>query len=149
MARMVDTRLLKCVMFGELRGAGCVEGQKKEWIGCFLSFRLNTDQWTTAAQGEMDRCRDNQGWTTACSRIPERHGKDQGEDSPKQCGLVLVRSPLLAMSFFPVFFVPLPFFLRMESTPYVFFLPDGVFKEFVFFLPCDHGLDFRHQLLIM
>ena len=34
--------------------------------------------------GETDRCRESQGWTTACSSMPERHGKDQGEDSPKQ-----------------------------------------------------------------
>ena len=41
---MEDTRLPKCVMFGELVGsAGCVEGQEKEW---------NADQWTTAAQDE-------------------------------------------------------------------------------------------------
>ena len=33
--------------------------------------------------GEMDRCRESQGWTTACSRMYERDGKDQGEDSPK------------------------------------------------------------------
>ena len=36
--------------------------------------------------GEMDRCRENQGWTTACSGMPERDGKDQEEDSPKQAG---------------------------------------------------------------
>ena len=36
--------------------------------------------------GEMDRCRGSQGWTTACSRMPERAGNDQGEDSPKQAG---------------------------------------------------------------
>ena len=36
--------------------------------------------------GEMDRCRVSQGWTTACSRLPERDGKDQGEDIPKQAG---------------------------------------------------------------
>ena len=36
--------------------------------------------------GEMDRCRKSQGWTTACSRMPERDGKDPGEDSPKQTG---------------------------------------------------------------
>ena len=36
--------------------------------------------------GELDRCRGSQGWTTACSRMPERDGKDQGEDSPKQAG---------------------------------------------------------------
>ena len=27
--------------------------------------------------GEMDRCRGSQGWTTACSRMPERDGEDQ------------------------------------------------------------------------
>ena len=26
----------------------------------------------------MDRCRKNQGWTAACSGMPERDGKDQG-----------------------------------------------------------------------
>ena len=36
--------------------------------------------------GEMDRCRENQGWTTACSGVPERDEKDQEEDSPKQAG---------------------------------------------------------------
>ena len=35
---------------------------------------------------EMDRCRESQGWTTVCSGMPERDGKDQGEDSPKQAG---------------------------------------------------------------
>ena len=36
--------------------------------------------------GEMDRCRERQGWTTACNSMSERDGKDQGEDSPKQAG---------------------------------------------------------------
>ena len=37
--------------------------------------------------GEMDRCRESRGWTTACSSgMPERDGKDQGEDIPKQAG---------------------------------------------------------------
>ena len=36
--------------------------------------------------GEMDRCRESQSWTTACSDMPERDGKDQGEDSQKQAG---------------------------------------------------------------
>ena len=36
--------------------------------------------------GEMDRCRGSQGWTKACSGMPERDGKDQAEDSPKQGG---------------------------------------------------------------
>ena len=47
--RMEDTRLPKCVMFGEMvRGAGCVGGQEKEWMGCFLddlrAFGINADQ---------------------------------------------------------------------------------------------------------
>ena len=34
---MEDLRLTKCVMFGELvGGAGCVGGQGKGWMGCFL-----------------------------------------------------------------------------------------------------------------
>ena len=54
-ARMEDTRLPKYVMFGELVGdAGCVGGQGKEWMVCFLddlrSFGINADQWTTAAR---------------------------------------------------------------------------------------------------
>ena len=54
---MQDTRLPKCVMFGEMAGgAGCVGGQEKEWISCFLddlrAFSINADQWTTAAQNE-------------------------------------------------------------------------------------------------
>ena len=60
LARMEDTRLPKCVMFGEmLGGAGCVRGQEKEWMGCFLddlrAFGINADQWTTAAE-------DGGGW---------------------------------------------------------------------------------------
>ena len=56
-ARMEDTRLPKCVMFGEMvGGAGCVGGQEKEWMGCFLddlrAFGINADRWTTAAQDE-------------------------------------------------------------------------------------------------
>ena len=56
-ARMEDTRLPKCVMFGEMvGGAGCVGGQEKEWMGCFLddlrAFGINADQWTAAAQDE-------------------------------------------------------------------------------------------------
>ena len=56
-ARMEETRLPKCVMFGEMGGgAGCVGGQKNEWIRYFLddlrAFGINADQWTTAAQDE-------------------------------------------------------------------------------------------------
>ena len=56
-ARMEDTRLPKYVMFRELvGGAGCVGGQEKEWMGCFLddlrAFGFSAGQWTTAAQDE-------------------------------------------------------------------------------------------------
>ena len=37
-------------------------------------------------QDQMDRCRESQGWTTACSRMPERDGKVQEEDSLLGCG---------------------------------------------------------------
>ena len=81
-ARMEDTRLPKCVMFGELMGGvGCGGGGGlgKEWMGCFLddlrAFGINADQWTTGRggmaqdrrtrggtfHGEMDRCRKSQG----------------------------------------------------------------------------------------
>ena len=54
---MEDTRLPKCVIFGEMVGdAGCVWGQEKEGMECFLNdlraFGINADQWTTAAQDE-------------------------------------------------------------------------------------------------
>ena len=56
-ARMEDTRLPKGVMFVEMVGsAGCLGGQKKEWMGCFLddlrAFGINADPWMTAAQDE-------------------------------------------------------------------------------------------------
>ena len=87
-------------MFRELVG-----GQQTEWKGCFLdnltAFGINAAQrlqprkgeWHKRRQnkgnggtfqGEMDRCRESQGWITACSRMLERDGKDQVEDSPKQ-----------------------------------------------------------------
>ena len=63
-ARMEDTRLLKYVMFGELvEGTGCVEGDKKEWTGCFLddlgAFGINADQRTTAGRDEWDNTQDD------------------------------------------------------------------------------------------
>ena len=56
-ARIKDTRLPKCVMFGELvGGAGCMGGQVKGWMGYFLdnprAFGINADQSTAAAQDE-------------------------------------------------------------------------------------------------
>ena len=50
-ARMEDTTLPKCVMFGKI-----VRGQEKQWMECFLDnfrdFGIDADQWTTAAQDE-------------------------------------------------------------------------------------------------
>ena len=56
-ARMEDTKLLKCGIFVELvGGGGCVRGQEKERMRYFLddlrAFGINADQWTTAAQDE-------------------------------------------------------------------------------------------------
>ena len=49
--------------------------------------------------GEMDRCRESQGWTMACSRMPEHDGKNEGEDSPKQaCSCWFARHSCLARS---------------------------------------------------
>ena len=36
------------------------------------------------SHGEINSCRQCQGWTTACSSMPERDGKNQGEDNLKQ-----------------------------------------------------------------
>ena len=107
-ARMEDTRLPKCVMFGEMVGsAGCVGGQEKEWMEYFLddlrAFSINADQWTTAAQDEGKwRKTAEQGaehfmakWIVAekvktglrhavvCSNVT---GRTKEENSPKQAG---------------------------------------------------------------
>ena len=68
-ARMEDTRLPKCVMFGELvGGAGCVGSQKKEGMGCFLddlrAFGINADQWAAAAHDEG-------GWRRTVEQVAE------------------------------------------------------------------------------
>ena len=54
---MEDTRRPKCVMLGEMVGsAGCVRGQEKEWMGCFLNdlraFGIYANQWKTAVRDE-------------------------------------------------------------------------------------------------
>ena len=46
-------------------------------------WRRTAEQRGGTFHGEIDRCRESQGWTTACSSMSERDGKDQGEDSPK------------------------------------------------------------------
>ena len=91
-ARMEDTRVPKCVMFGELVG-GLVGGHKKKsgwvvsWTTSLRAFGIDADQWRrrlTAAQddnnrgngaghdggtndgafhGEMDRRKESPGWT--------------------------------------------------------------------------------------
>ena len=55
--RRNPSSVLKGSMPGELVGGpGCVGGQEKEWMGCFLNdiraLGINADQWTTAAQHE-------------------------------------------------------------------------------------------------
>ena len=89
------------VIFRELvGGAGCVGDQEKEWAGCFpddlRAFGIKRrpvddcspgrggmaqDGGTRGGtfNGERDRCRESQGWTTVCSSMPERDRKDQGE----------------------------------------------------------------------
>ena len=78
------------------RGRGLRGGPGKKVDGVYFlddlrAFGINADQWTTAAQDEggwrrtagkgaehfmakIDRCRGSQGWTTACSSMPERDG---------------------------------------------------------------------------
>ena len=106
-ARMEDTRLPKCVMFGEMvGGAGCVGGREKSgWgVSCTISELsastptmndCNPERGNIAQDGgtrggtfhgEMGRCSESRGWTTACSSLPERDGKDQREDSLMQAG---------------------------------------------------------------
>ena len=48
-SRIADTKLPKCVIFGELMGStGCVEVQEKEWKGFLLddlrAFGMNIDK---------------------------------------------------------------------------------------------------------
>ena len=101
-ARMEDTRLPKYVMFGEINGGGPGKRADGVFPGRPQSFRHQRRPMYDYSPGrggmaqndgtrggtfhdEMDRCRESQGWT-ACSGMPERDGKDQGEDSPKQAG---------------------------------------------------------------
>ena len=116
---MEDKRLPKCVMFGELvGGAGCVGGQEKKWMGCFLddlkAFGINAKQWTTAAQdeGEWPRTAEQGAghfmakWIAAeearaglrhavvCPNVTGRTKKRIAQNK-NLSGLVLVRSPLL------------------------------------------------------
>ena len=113
-ARMEDTKLPKCVIFEELvGGTGCVWGQEKEWRGVSWTTSELSASTPTGGRlqsrtggmaqnggtrggtfhGKMDRCSGSQGLTTVCSRMPERDGKGQGEDSPKQAGSCWIARP--------------------------------------------------------
>ena len=45
-----------------MEGAGCVGGQEKEWMGCFLddlrAFDFNAYQWTNVARDERGMAQD-------------------------------------------------------------------------------------------
>ena len=75
---MEDTRLPKCVMFGELvGGGGLCGGARKRVDGMFpgrpfhRAFGINADQWTTAAQdeGEWRRTAEQGGEHSTAKRI--------------------------------------------------------------------------------
>ena len=99
--RMEDTRLPECVIFGEMVG-GTVRGARKRsgWGQSFRHQRRPVDDCSPGRGGmaqngrtrgstfhdEMDRCRENQGCTPACSGMLERDGKNQEEGSPNQAG---------------------------------------------------------------
>ena len=94
-------------MFGDLvGGADCVGGGAVKRVDRvftgrpqgFRHHRRPVEDWSPgrgemaqdggtrvgAFHGEIDRCRESRGCTKACSRMPERDGKDQGEDSPSK-----------------------------------------------------------------
>ena len=68
-ARMEDTRLPKCVMFGELvGGAASPGGQEKEWMGCLLDdFRVSASTPTSGRSQPRTRGdgigQPNNGWS--------------------------------------------------------------------------------------
>ena len=57
-ARMEDTRMPKCVMFGDWWGAWAASGVRKKRVERFLNdlgaFGINADQWTTAVQDKRE-----------------------------------------------------------------------------------------------
>ena len=58
--RMEDTRLTKCVMFGEMvGGVGCVEGQGKKWMRCFLDDLRVFVSTPTSGRRQPSRTRGN------------------------------------------------------------------------------------------
>ena len=108
-ACMEDTRLPKCVMFGEMVGRVWAAWgvREKEWNGCFLddvrAIGINANQGRLQPRtrgngaGRRNKGR-NVSWRNGslqkksgldydiCSSMPERDGKNQGENGPKQAG---------------------------------------------------------------
>ena len=79
--RMEDTRLPKCVMFGEMvGGADCVGGQEKEWMECFLddltqSFRHQRRPVDDCSPGRGGIAAQNgrtRGGTVVCPNVTGR-----------------------------------------------------------------------------
>ena len=71
--------------------AGCVGGQEKDWIGCFLhdlrAFGINADQWTTAAQDEgiaAEKARAGRRHAVACPNVTGR-AKERIAQSKQDC----------------------------------------------------------------
>ena len=83
-ACMEDTRLPKFMIFGEMvGGAGCVGGQEKEWMGCFLddlrAFGINADQWTRGNDAERRNKGRNISWRNG--PLQRKPGLDYGMQS--------------------------------------------------------------------
>ena len=85
-ARMEDTRLPKCVVLGKLvGGAGCVRGQEKGWMGCFLDDLRAFGKTRTIGQLQprmRDNCeeRRNKGWNISWRNgsLQRKPGLDYG-----------------------------------------------------------------------
>ena len=74
-ARMENTRLLKCVMFRELvGGAGCVGGQEKEWMGCFLDDLRAFASTSTSGRLQPRTRGDGAEWQNKGRNISWRNG---------------------------------------------------------------------------
>ena len=67
---MEDTKLPKCLMFvGLVRGAGCAEGQEKEWIGLF-GCTSRTVSYVRELMSVYIRYSQGDGFNTPLSRLP-------------------------------------------------------------------------------
>ena len=83
--------------------------------------------------GEMDRCRENQGWTTACSNMSERDRKDQGEYSPEQaCFCWFVRHELIRHKWRELVFIRASLWFASDAVLYFSEVTLFVMLHFVF-----------------